>query len=213
MKSFGQLLVHPSVAFPGPPKAGRALLFAALCGIGIGILLCGMAGVLLLDPKSYVRVRLEESQITFAAAMILALLLPSVVILLWTMAQALSFSAGLASAGRRAGVFRVALRACSYAQAMLLLCILFPFAGAVAAELAPSDRGVFITVRVLWIAATSLWLVLTSRLCFWAGRSLGLSSERAAFAAFGPGMLCLLVAGYLIHEQLTMLEAPQLYLR
>jgi hypothetical protein len=209
----GQLLARPGIAFPGPPKTGRAVAFAALCGLGLGAVLLAMAGVLLTDPESYVRLRFEESRATFAAAMGLALLLPVLVTVLWALAQAVSFTIGLASAGRRAGVFRVAMRACGYAQAMLLLCVLVPFAGAVAGELAPSNVTIFVTVRVLWVVACALWPVLTGRVCYWAGRGVGLSGGRASFAAFGPALLCLPIAAYLSHEQLAMLEAPQLYLR
>lgn len=209
--SAWQLTRRPQIAFPGPARAGRAIGFAALCGLGLGVVLVAMAAVLSLDPTSYVRLRLEESTATFAAAMGIALALPVLVTVLWSAAQAVSFAVGLASAGRRAGVFRVALRACAYAQIVLLLLILAPFAGAVIGELEPTSTTIFVVVRVLWVASCGLWPVLTGRVCYWAGRGVGLPASRAAFAALGPALMCVPIAAYVSNQQLEMLEAPQLY--
>lgn len=212
LKTVGQLVARPGIAFPGPARPGRAIAFSALCGLGLGAVLLAMAGLLLTDPGSFVRLRFDASRATFAAAMAIALVLPAALTVLFALAQAASFAVGLASAGRRVGVLPLAVRACAYAQAMLLVCVLVPFAGAVAAVRAPSSLALFVTVRVLWVVACAAWPVLTGRICWWAGRGAGLSGGRAAFAAFGPALLCLPPAAYLSHEQLAMLEAPQLYL-
>ncbi|HJL16916.1 MAG TPA: hypothetical protein RMH99_14725 [Sandaracinaceae bacterium LLY-WYZ-13_1] len=212
LKSLGQLLRRPSIAFPGPARNGRAFLFVALCGLLVGAMLVGMAVVLMRDPDSYVRMRVREGGLPVVASFALVLLVPALALMVWTPIQAASFAVGLASAGRRAGVMRLALRACAYGQGLLLVCLVPPFVAAVLSALLPASLPLFVTVRVAWIGGCVLWPLLTGRICYWAGRGVGLSGSRASFAALGPALTCIPAAAWVSHEQMVMLEAPRLYL-
>lgn len=208
LRTVRDVLVRPRVAFPGPIRAWPALAFAAVCGLGLGAMLVAMAGALLLADSELLRGRLEESRSAFLLAMGLALLLPVVLTVLFGVAQAASFALGLVSVGRPRGAFRFALRACGYAQGILLLSVLVPFLAAVAAQLVGTVGPLFGATHVTWIVASALWPILSARVCFFAGRGLGLSSGRAAFAAFGPALVCTPIAAWVTHQQLELLSDP-----
>ena len=202
------VLVRPRVAFPGPIHAWPALAFAALCGLGLGGTLLAMAGALLAADSALLRGRLEESRTAFGLAMGLALVLPIAATVLWAIVQAASFALGLVSVGRPRGAFRFALRSCGYAQGILLLCVLVPFVLAMAAQVVGSVGTLFAGTHVTWIVASAVWPILSGRVCFFAGRGLGLSSGRAAFAAFGPALVCTPIAAWITHQQIELLREP-----
>jgi hypothetical protein len=202
------VLVRPRVAFPGPIHTWPALAFAALCGLGLGAMLVAMAGALLVAESDLLWGRLEESKAAFGLAMGLALLLPIALTVLFAIVQAASFALGLVSVGRSRGAFRFALRGCGYAQGILLLSVLVPFVAATAAQVVGSVGTLFATTHVIWIVASAVWPVLTGRVCFYAGRGLGLASGRAAFAAFGPALVCTPIAAWVSHQQIELLRDP-----
>jgi hypothetical protein len=208
LKTLRDIALRPKVAFPGPARPLPSLAFATVCGLGLGTILVTMAAVLLLAGSPLLASRLDESLPIFVAAMGLALFLPVALVLAWALVQAASFTLGLISVGRGRGAFRFALRSCGYAQAIVLLAVLVPFLFASAAHLLDGVASLMKATQVSWIIASALWPVLTARVCFWAGRGMGLSSARAAFAAFGPSLVCTPAAAWVGHQQLEMLREP-----
>lgn len=206
LKTVAQMVLRPRVAFPGPARFGASLGFAAACGLAIGVLLVSIGAALLVPPDGLLRQLLggrTPALLGLSGAFVLGV--PVGFTVAWTAASGLSFAAGLASVGRSRGALRFGLRACGYAQAITLLAVLVPFCFALPAQLVGDSRLLFQLGHASWIASSLVWPLLTGRVCFWAGRGLGLDTSRAMMAAIGPTFACAPLAAFVTDQQLELL--------
>ncbi len=209
LKTLWHVIWKPKVAFPGPARFVPALGFAAICGALIGVMLLVMGAALLAPADSVLRQQLggEPKSVLWLGAA-LAVLLPMAASVVWSGLLAVSFAVGLASVGRTRGVMRFALRACGYAQAITLLAVLLPFGFALSAQLVADSRLLFRLAHASWIVSSLAWPLLSGRVCFHAGRGVGLDSGRAALAALGATLACVPVAAWVTEQQLDLLAHP-----
>lgn len=198
LKTFRDVLWRPGVAFPGPARPLPALGFATICGMTFATLLL-IFGVVLGaegDPSFALVMSYEPTALALAAA--LGYLLFTGGIVLVALAESASFALGLLMAGRSRGLWRFAIRASGYAQGLVPLLVLPPYALNLVYLFAPSG-GLSLAIRYAWVAVLFAWPVASGRVWYEAGRGLGLRSGRAAIAAAGPTLLCTLPAAYLSH--------------
>lgn len=209
LQTAWQVMWKPAVAFPGPARFGPALGFAALSGVVIGVMMLVMGVALLAPADSVLRQQLggEPTSVLWLSAAVVVLV-PAASTVVWSCLLAASFAVGLASVGRTRGAMRFALRASGYAQAVTVLAVLLPFGFALTAQLVGDSRLLFQLAHGSWLVSSVAWPLLSGRVCFHAGRGVGLDSGRAALAAVGATLACLPVAAWVTDQQLELLARP-----
>lgn len=175
-RTLSQMATRPRVAFPGPVRTWRPVLFAYLCCVLV-------AGIWTVVAWANQPGRMPESLGLQVAGGGLTALLLAMGMMLGVLLLAGSFAAGLFMAGRRVGLWRYSLRAMAYAQSVMVLSTLLDLTvlGALTALGLEQPARVWVT-----LLAELLWVVGTLRVGHAAARGLGLSSVRASFAAMAP---------------------------